>query len=353
MTPTTSWPTVSNAPKNSSRRAEPPHRRRRRTFRPRPFPRRPPTIATPSPTTPQRRRAATPQSATSTAQAARVDAASPIAAKEPSDPFHSRNDRNVSIERGNDGRRRRANGAVFDRLDVFPSRGFLILARLIALIRFRVFGFRLPANVVVHARSRARLGIVLSVRVAVLLGEWIFLGCLAKFQQQRLRIRRRPERRRQGLRRGRNLRSPAERQLLGDLGKGLWNWGLLQGAGRTQPRKGPLGATSCGWARRFRRPRSPNWSSPIPTSVRKRSRREAARSRASLASMHASYAGGRTYQVQEGDTLFDIARNELGKASRWGEIYELNREALGKDFDYLTPGMRLTLPAKDAAPDGR
>ena len=84
----------------------------------------------------------------------------------------------------------------------------------------------------------------------------------------------------------------------------------------------------------------------------KGSRREAVRSRASLASMHASYAGGRTYQVQEGDTLFDIARNELGKASRWGEIYELNREALGKDFDYLTPGMRLTLPAKDAAPTG-
>ena len=84
----------------------------------------------------------------------------------------------------------------------------------------------------------------------------------------------------------------------------------------------------------------------------KASRREAVRSRASLASMHGGYAGGRTYQVQEGDTLYDIARNELGKASRWAEIYELNREALGKDFDYLTPGMRLTLPAKDAPPAG-
>ena len=38
--------------------------------------------------------------------------------------------------------------------------------------------------------------------------------------------------------RGGNLRSPAERQLLGDLGKGLRNRGLLQGAGRTQPRNG-------------------------------------------------------------------------------------------------------------------
>ena len=82
----------------------------------------------------------------------------------------------------------------------------------------------------------------------------------------------------------------------------------------------------------------------------KASRREAVRTRASLVSTHGAYAGGRAYQVQEGDTLYDIARNELGKASRWAEIYELNREALGKDFDYLTPGMRLTLPAKDAPP---
>jgi nucleoid-associated protein YgaU len=81
----------------------------------------------------------------------------------------------------------------------------------------------------------------------------------------------------------------------------------------------------------------------------KPSRRETVRNRASLASTHGSYAGGRTYEVQEGDTLFDIARNELGKASRWAEIYDINREALGKDFDYLTPGMVLSLPAKDAS----
>ena len=29
--------------------------------------------------------------------------------------------------------------------------------------------------------------------------------------------------------------------------------------------------------------------------------------------------GGRVYVVEEGDTLFDIARYELGKASRWAE----------------------------------
>ncbi len=52
-----------------------------------------------------------------------------------------------------------------------------------------------------------------------------------------------------------------------------------------------------------------------------------------------------TYVVEEGDTLFDIARHELGEASRWVEIYELNRDRLGNDHDYLTPGLKLTLPS--------
>jgi nucleoid-associated protein YgaU len=54
--------------------------------------------------------------------------------------------------------------------------------------------------------------------------------------------------------------------------------------------------------------------------------------------------GGRVYVVQEGDNLYDIARWELGKVTRWPEIYDLNREALGSDPDHLTPGMRLLLP---------
>jgi len=54
--------------------------------------------------------------------------------------------------------------------------------------------------------------------------------------------------------------------------------------------------------------------------------------------------GGKIYVVQEGDTLFDIARFQLGKATRWAEIYDLNRESLGDDFDFLQPGTELTLP---------
>ena len=81
-----------------------------------------------------------------------------------------------------------------------------------------------------------------------------------------------------------------------------------------------------------------------PGLVPKPSRRELVRSRNSTVSMASQYMGGRTYVVEEGDTLSDIARFELGKASRWVEIYELNRDRLGSDFDYLVPGTSLAMP---------
>ncbi len=55
---------------------------------------------------------------------------------------------------------------------------------------------------------------------------------------------------------------------------------------------------------------------------------------------------GRTYIVQEGDTLFDIARYELGRATRWSEIYQLNRDLIGEDMNRLKAGMELALPAE-------
>lgn len=80
-----------------------------------------------------------------------------------------------------------------------------------------------------------------------------------------------------------------------------------------------------------------------PSLCPKPERRESLQSRTQPVSTRSS-RGGRAYTVTEGDTLFNIARYELGKASRWAEIYELNRDVLGKDFNYLTPGMQLTLP---------
>jgi nucleoid-associated protein YgaU len=55
-------------------------------------------------------------------------------------------------------------------------------------------------------------------------------------------------------------------------------------------------------------------------------------------------AAGATYVVEEGDTLYEIARRQLGKSSRWGEIFELNRDVLGDKLDALSPGTELVLP---------
>lgn len=58
---------------------------------------------------------------------------------------------------------------------------------------------------------------------------------------------------------------------------------------------------------------------------------------------------GRTYVVQQGDTLYDIARYELGEANRWYEIRQLNRDVLGEEADHLRPGVELRLPATEVA----
>ena len=50
------------------------------------------------------------------------------------------------------------------------------------------------------------------------------------------------------------------------------------------------------------------------------------------------------YIVQEGDSLWSIAGEQLGNGSRYKEISKLNADVL-KDENDLTLGMRLSLPA--------
>ncbi len=58
----------------------------------------------------------------------------------------------------------------------------------------------------------------------------------------------------------------------------------------------------------------------------------------------ASTIGG-SYEVQAGDYLWKIAKEQLGDANRWPEIYELNKEAIGDNPNLIAPGLELTLPA--------
>ena len=53
----------------------------------------------------------------------------------------------------------------------------------------------------------------------------------------------------------------------------------------------------------------------------------------------------KTHTVEKGENLSVIAEQELGSQSRWKEIYELNKELIGKDPDLIQPGMELKLPS--------
>jgi nucleoid-associated protein YgaU len=52
----------------------------------------------------------------------------------------------------------------------------------------------------------------------------------------------------------------------------------------------------------------------------------------------------RTYRVQPGDSFYAIAQNVLHDASRWQELFELNRELVGGDPTHLQVGQVLVLP---------
>ena len=54
-------------------------------------------------------------------------------------------------------------------------------------------------------------------------------------------------------------------------------------------------------------------------------------------------ADGASYTVRSGDTLSRIAQRQLGDAGRWPEIFVLNRGIL-TDPDKIVPGQVLVLP---------
>ena len=53
----------------------------------------------------------------------------------------------------------------------------------------------------------------------------------------------------------------------------------------------------------------------------------------------------KTHTVESGENLSAIAEQELGSQSRWKEIYELNKDVIGKNPDLIQPGMELKLPS--------
>ena len=54
---------------------------------------------------------------------------------------------------------------------------------------------------------------------------------------------------------------------------------------------------------------------------------------------------GATFRVRRGESLWRIARRQLGSGDKWRVLYEANKERIGGDPDYIKPGTRLILPS--------
>jgi len=54
---------------------------------------------------------------------------------------------------------------------------------------------------------------------------------------------------------------------------------------------------------------------------------------------------GRTYVVKSGDSLSKIAKELLGDAGRWPEIFEANKDQI-KDPNLIHPGQELKIPGR-------
>ena len=61
----------------------------------------------------------------------------------------------------------------------------------------------------------------------------------------------------------------------------------------------------------------------------------------------AEIVGERTYTIEKGDTLSKIAKEQLGHASAWKQIFEANRDVLD-DPDRIFPGQVIKLPPADS-----
>jgi nucleoid-associated protein YgaU len=54
-----------------------------------------------------------------------------------------------------------------------------------------------------------------------------------------------------------------------------------------------------------------------------------------------------SYTVHRGDSLWSVAQRQLGDGSRWSELYKLNADLLGKNPDMIFSGTHLRLPGAD------
>ncbi|ANF95978.1 LysM peptidoglycan-binding domain-containing protein [Paenibacillus bovis] len=54
---------------------------------------------------------------------------------------------------------------------------------------------------------------------------------------------------------------------------------------------------------------------------------------------------GKTYTVKSGDSLFKIAKLQLGDSAKWNAIYKLNTKTIGNNPNNIRPGQKLVMPS--------
>ena len=50
------------------------------------------------------------------------------------------------------------------------------------------------------------------------------------------------------------------------------------------------------------------------------------------------------YEVQDGDSLWNISKKHLGRGSKWKKIYAYNYDIIGDNPDLIQPGQILIIP---------
>jgi nucleoid-associated protein YgaU len=58
------------------------------------------------------------------------------------------------------------------------------------------------------------------------------------------------------------------------------------------------------------------------------------------------------YTVKAGDNLWDIAKNQMGDATKWGDLYKANQDVIGSNPGLIRPGQELTINTGAADPSG-
>lgn len=59
-----------------------------------------------------------------------------------------------------------------------------------------------------------------------------------------------------------------------------------------------------------------------------------------------------TYTIRAGDCLWNIAKDQLGDAMKWQDIFNANKDILGSNPDLIRPGTTINLPGQDVAAHG-